>query len=406
MAVVGVFQAAVRMSTDFGVGQSVIRSRSGDDPSFLQTAWTFNIVKSVAMYLAVLLVAGALLLAQGSWELGDTIYADPLLPALLIVSSLSILISGLGSMNTALSERKLRVGRMTTIGLSSRVVGLCVMIVSAWLNPSVWALVHGNLAAVALSSLLSHIALPGPRMRLAWVPEHVREIWGFGKWLVGSSIATFASNNGDRLILAAFLAPLEFSLYAIARIWIDTGISMVRRASRPVSYAAFGEVSRERPEALWRAFKKVRLVQNAACVAAFLAFLLGGPVMIHFLYTAEYAPVGPLMAILAPLVLFNIYQPIGALLLSSGNSRNAAFVSTVRAVTMLTLLPLALAFLSPAWAFLVIVINPAFGTVGQIILASRIVPLSTRREFAILAGVVTISAAIALGLGMTWSPGG
>lgn len=406
MAVVGVFQAAVRMSADFGVGQSVIRSRSGEDPDFIRTAWTFNLAKSMAMYLAVLLLAAGLALTQGAVELGDTIYADPQLPALLMVSSLSIVISALSSMNSALSERKLLVGRMTAIGLSSRIVGLGVMILSAWLDPSVWALVHGNLATVAVSSALSHVVLPGPRMGFAWNRTHVREIWGFGKWLVGSSIATYISNSGDRLILAAFLAPLEFSLYAIARIWIDTGISILQRASRPISYAAFGEVARERPGALWRSFKKIRLVQNTASVAAFFVFLSAGPFIINFLYTKEYDSVGPLIAILSPLLLFNTYQPISALLLSSGLSRNAAAVSTARAVAMLVLLPLSLTFLGPAWAFLVIVINPAFGTVGQLILASRIVPLSKPREFAILAAIVALSAAITVGLGVSWRPGG
>jgi hypothetical protein len=46
------------MFSDFGLNASVIRSARGDDPVFLQTAWTVQILRGVMLWLISVMLAG------------------------------------------------------------------------------------------------------------------------------------------------------------------------------------------------------------------------------------------------------------------------------------------------------------------------------------------------------------
>jgi O-antigen/teichoic acid export membrane protein len=58
MALVTVFLTGLKMFSDFGLNASIIRSARGDDPIFLQTAWTVQILRGVMLWLISVMLAG------------------------------------------------------------------------------------------------------------------------------------------------------------------------------------------------------------------------------------------------------------------------------------------------------------------------------------------------------------
>ena len=50
MALVNAFMQGMEMLTDFGVSANIIQSRRGQDPVFLRTAWTVQILRSVVLW--------------------------------------------------------------------------------------------------------------------------------------------------------------------------------------------------------------------------------------------------------------------------------------------------------------------------------------------------------------------
>jgi O-antigen/teichoic acid export membrane protein len=75
MALVTVFLVGLAMFSDVGIGPAISQSERGDDPAFLNTAWTINVVRGGLLWLmscAVLRSTGAgAAVAGGGADLAD-----------------------------------------------------------------------------------------------------------------------------------------------------------------------------------------------------------------------------------------------------------------------------------------------------------------------------------------------
>jgi O-antigen/teichoic acid export membrane protein len=395
VAVVASLQAGLVMMTDVGVQQSVIRSAKGEDARFLRTAWTFNLLKFLLVALGMTLLGAVVMAAQQAFDLGDTIYADSVLGPLLMAWSLTLASRGFISINVKLAERRLAVGRVVLLELFEKALSVAAMIAFALVEPSVWALFWGALIGTAAHAALSHVVLPGPRMGFLLDRAHAAEIWRFGKWLIGSSIFGFLARQGDRFILGALLAPADFGLYAVARLWIDAAGDAILKITGPLNYAAIGEVSRRERGGLAGAFAKLRIIQFLICLAPFAGVVLLGREAIDLLYAPDYHKVGFYLTLLAPLPLLYMYLPLHFLILNWGDSRMIATVTALRFAAIVTALPLAYYLFGVAGAVLAAALNNAWGAPRQIALGARLTPMSRRRELATLAAVVAGGGAVA-----------
>lgn len=399
MALVFTLHSGLEMLTDVGLKPAVVRSSNGGDPLFLRTAWTLQAIKFGVGALAVVALATLLAALAASVDLGDTIYADPRLPALIAASALIVAVSGFQSMNIATAERDVAMYRIIAVNAVAYVFTTMVIIIWAWLSPSVWALLWGTLFGAALRSALSHLVLPGPRMGFLLDRAHVAEIWGFGKWLMGSSALGFFAKHGDKLVLAALFDPTLFSFYAIARLWVDAAQQTVNRVSGSVGLAALSEVNRKRPADLPRAFRKYRLAQNAVCAGAFFVFLALGQMLIGSLYPPEFATVGALMPLLAPLLILQMYQSYTSLALMAGRSREFAAVTLWRTVSLLAGIPLTFWIFGPSWTVFFIAINGAVGVPLLLRIAADVIPVNRRLELIWLGAIIAAAAAITQAFG-------
>ena len=394
MAMAMSLQSGLMMATDIGLNQSVIRSERGEDPRFLRTAWTIKVIRHAQLSLLFLGLAGLVYVLAQRFDLGDTVYADPMLPWVMAALALPLALKGLVSMNLALNERRMRMASFVLLNAGSQVVTLAAIIVFALIEPSVWALVWGGVIGSVIRVAASHIVIPGPRMGFLLDRDHAGEIWGYGKWLMGASFFTFFAQQGDRLIFGALLAPFDFGIYAVARLWVDAAAGMVTRVSTPVSLAALSEVRRERPKQLGPVFRRIRLLQNAVCIGAFGVLAVGGRPIVEFLYPPNFHAVGAVVILLAPLLLLRIWSVYGTLVLAMGDSRNFATVTALRCAALLVTVPAFFHFFGPAWAYFAVAINHAWGVPQQLRIAAHAAPVFYAFEMLLLAAAVATAAAL------------
>ena len=151
MALVNVFMQGLAMFSDVGIGPSIIQNKRGDDPVFLNTAWTIQVVRGVALWIVSCLIA---------WPVAK-LYGQPMLFQLLPVAGLTALIAGFNSTSLFTCNRNLALGRLTILDFVTQVISISVMCFWAWLFPSVWALVGGGLTGAFIKMILSHTTLPG-----------------------------------------------------------------------------------------------------------------------------------------------------------------------------------------------------------------------------------------------------
>lgn len=340
IAFVSTLIVAFNLFSDIGLQQNIIREKDGDTAKFLRVVWVMKLFRGVLIAFCVALMALLLGLWGASFGAEGTIYADPVLPWLVLVAALIPLLQGVESSTKELAMRRLEMGRITVVEIGAQVITILTMVGFASFDPTVWALMAGMLIGNIARSLASHQVYPGPRMRLDWDPGIALRIWRYGKWLLGSSAFTFFARQSDKLILAGLLSSTSFGTYTIALIWVDAGRLILGRVAGQVGFSSIGEVVRDRPDDAPRLFRKIQTAMDGLCVAGFLACFFGGPTFVEMLYTEAYAEAGAKLQILGLILLVTRFDQLNHLIMSIGNSRAMMVISGLRAVALCVSLPL------------------------------------------------------------------
>jgi len=176
MALVNVLMQGLQMFSDVGIGPSIIQNERGEEPIYLNTAWTIQAGRGILLFLVSLIAAGPV----------AKFYGEPLMASMLPVVGLGAAISGFNSTALFTTVRKVALGRLTLIELVSQAAGLLVTIGIAFVWHTVWGIVFGGLLSSIVRLVLGHAALPGIRNRLVWDRESAHALMRFGP---GSSSA-------------------------------------------------------------------------------------------------------------------------------------------------------------------------------------------------------------------------
>ena len=173
------------------------------------------------------------------------------------------------------------------------------MIGWAYVYSSVWSIVAGTLLGSLLRVVLSHVMMPGPRMRFAWGKEHVKEIVTFGKWINLSSIATFAGSQSDFIILGLLLPIPVLGMYYIAKMLSDSIESLLERLNGTMTLPILGEVIRNNPENLRNRYYRFRLPIELVAAGAAGFLFAASQLIVNVLYDQRYAEAGVMLQILS-----------------------------------------------------------------------------------------------------------
>lgn len=400
MAMVTTLQVGLTLVTDLGVHVSVVQSRDGENPRFLRVCWVVQAVRGAGLAILVVVAAGLLWLLAPSLAAPGTVYADPRLPGMLALSSLSLVMKGLESPNQFLAERRLAMGQLALVNLASQVAGLSGMIALGLINPTVWALLCGLLIGAVCRLALTHLVFAGPRMAVEWDRQIVGELWNFGKWLMGSSVLHFVAGYADRLILGALLDVESFGFYTIALMWVQAASQLVGKLTGSVGFSVFAQVRRERPEQTASIFRRFSNVIDGVCLTGFLTILFVGPVLIDLLYPDHYATSATFMPLLGLALLADRFQALGMLVLSGGNSRAILSTAALRAVAICVSLPTCFALFGIGGALLATALSPLAQTP---VLIARAQPVLGRRIWVDVAWIIAVLGA-SVGVYLVYAP--
>jgi O-antigen/teichoic acid export membrane protein len=358
MAIATMVMYGLALFSDVGLRQSVVQSRRGQEAAFLNTAWTIQAARGFVIWGAALGVAGgfALLNVIGILPSGS-VYADPNLPAVIVVLSLSAVIAGFESTKLHEASRSLSLDRVTRIDLASQLLGVLGMLAWALVDRSIWALVAGGLCAAAARTLLTHAWLPGNANRWRWEGAAFREIMGLGKWIFAASVLGFLVNSADRLILGALVDSAVLGVYAIAFLLFSAVEQVLVKIVGDVSYPALSEVARERPAALRSAYYRFHLaVGLPACFAAGLLVAAAEP-LVAVLYDPRYAEAGWMLQILAVALVTLPFRVATQCFVVLGEPAQMSAICAIRLVALCAAVPLGWHFFGLPGALWAIVLS-------------------------------------------------
>ena len=206
MALLNTMMIGLSLFSDLGLVPSVIRSERGDDPGYLNTVWTVQVIRGFGLWLVC---------AGLSWPI-MRFYGNSQLLTLVPALGLSLIITGFNSTSVLTFNRHMEVRNVALLELLTQAFQLAVTVVAALVDPSVWALVFGRLASDALRVVISHFMIAGYRNRFALDKATVRELLSFGKWVFASTAVTFLASQSDRLVLGKLVSMTTLGLYGVA----------------------------------------------------------------------------------------------------------------------------------------------------------------------------------------------
>lgn len=326
MALINVLMIGLNMFSDLGLGPNIVQSRRGDDPRFLNTAWTVQFLRGCAIWLCAIV---------GAWPFAK-FYEDPRLLGLVPVVGFSAVITGLNSMKVFSAQRHIDYARLTMIDLASQAASVTLMIGWAAWQPSVWALVGGWLFGNLVKTVATHVAMPGAPDRFSWDRTSVHELIGFGKWIFLSTVLSFAANSAGSLILGKLVSMTEVGIFAIA-VTLAKGVEQAfETISSRVLLPVFARI-KEMPIADVRSrLMRVRLAVMATFLPPLWGLAIFGRQVIELLFDPRYHGGGWILQIYAISAMPGIISGIGQFYLAKGNSFLVMALSAIRLITYLT----------------------------------------------------------------------
>lgn len=332
MALLNIFIIGLHLFSDIGIGPSIIQNKRGDEPAFLNTAWTLQIVRGCGLWLCCVAIA---------WPLAK-FYQEPQFLWLIPVVGLSTIISGFNSTALFTLNRQMAVGKLGIFELGVQVISLTVMIVWAWFSPTIWALIIAGLVADLVRLVWSHRLIPGSRNRFAWDREAADAIFSFGRWVFVSTALTFLATQADRLILGKLFSFEMLGVYGIAYMLAEMPRQLTLVISGKVIFPTVARLTHLPRETLRaKILQKRRLVLGVLALG--LTVLLSfGDILILSLYDQRYVQAAWMLPILAlgiwPNVLFQTLG--GPFLLAVGKPIYAAYGNFLRLLIISIGLPL------------------------------------------------------------------
>jgi len=329
MALVMVFMMGLAMFSDVGVGPSIMQSKRGDDPDFLNTAWTIQVIRGTCLWLFS--CAMAIPVAH--------FYNEPQLAELIPIAGLGLLITGFTPTRLETAQRHLVLGRVSMTNISTQVVGILAAIGFALLTKSVWAFVLSSLVSIIAQLWMYDRFLPGARNHFRWEKEAVHELVHFGKWIFLSTVAGFLFTQGDKVILGKYLSIEMLGIYNIGYFLASFPLAL----SSNIIHKILIPLYRERPPSEspenYHKMRVMRFGLTALLLTLLMGFAFIGVWLVNVLYDLRYMDAGAIVVLTAvmqiPLVIVITYDQAA---LAAGDSKRFFVLAGTKAVAMVTCL--------------------------------------------------------------------
>lgn len=348
MALVQIFIRGLTLFSDIGIRPSIIRSDNGNDPVFLNTAWTIQVIRGFGLWICCLIIAFPV----------ANYYEDSRLLWLIPVVGLTTIISGFNSTSLATLNRHLEIRKLALLELGVQIVSLLILLVWAWLNPTIWALVGGNLISILLMALCSHFLNPGKPNWFFWDRKAVKEIISFGKWIFLSTAMTFLASEADRILLGKYFSLDLLGVYVIAFTFADIPRQISIKIGSQVIFPAFSQLA-----GLPRKTLKAKIAKKRWYMLLLLGFIVTillcfGDLIILGLYDSRYQQAAWMLPIIAiglwPLLLCTT---IDRFLMAIGKPSYLAVGNFLKFIYMIVAIPVGYSQFGVIGAIAVIALN-------------------------------------------------
>jgi O-antigen/teichoic acid export membrane protein len=163
----------------------------------------------------------------------------------------------------------------------------------------------------------------------------------FGKWIFLSSIFTFFSVQGDRLLLGYYLDMAQLGIYSIAIMLSEAMQSVILKINYGVVLPAYGKVAQEEIHRIRTVVDRTRLGIDAFLILPIAALMILSSWIVDVLYDGRYHDAGWILQILClRLLMTAALTNSETCLVALGHSKYAFMQSACRSIWILAGIPI------------------------------------------------------------------
>ena len=280
-----IFIAVANTFVDGGFGSALIQKKRPTKEDYSTIFW-WNMFLSMLLYGLLYICAPAI----------ARFYNLPILSDVLRVQGIVLMINALSIIQQNQLRKQLKFKRLASVTVVSATLSAVIAIVLAYLGWGVWALVAQQLMLSGFITIILWV-INGWYPSLIFSRESFKQLFGFGGYILATSIINTFANNIQGLLLGRFFNPAVLGYYTQARKLEDVASTSLSTIVDQVSYPVLSEIQDE-PQRLVVILKKLVAVIAYVSIAIMIILITLAHPLILFLYSEKWLPCIPYLQIL------------------------------------------------------------------------------------------------------------
>jgi O-antigen/teichoic acid export membrane protein len=184
--------------------QQYIISKPTVDDDDLNTSWTINIILSFALWLILILLTPTIVAYFNMGIAQNGLY----------VLSITIFINALSNPGIWLYKKALNYKKFFILEVTAKSCSFFIVIILAFLNPTFWAIIWGDIVSVTILFMGSYFLHP---FRPKFSKSKFKIQWSYSKWMFLKGILTFLKQHLDNLLVSKLFNPSSLGGYYLSK---------------------------------------------------------------------------------------------------------------------------------------------------------------------------------------------
>ncbi|MGQ9697372.1 MAG: lipopolysaccharide biosynthesis protein [Armatimonadota bacterium] len=277
VAAAGLLIELTSLFSSVGIGAAVVHRRDRIREA-LHTGFFIQTGLSLALFLLVFFTA----------PLWGAFYRRPDVTPVVRVLALGLIINSLTFAPSTMLSRELRFGLMCLPEVGSALGYAMLAVPLALAGAKHWSLVGGILGSAVLSLVVWYVVSPY-RPRLMFDPALARELWGYGRHVLATTLVGYLVIHVDDFAVGRMLGVAALGYYAFAYRWGNWAATDLVRLVNRITFPAYAKIQHDLDRVREAYLESLRCLGAVVIPISFGLFAVA-PQFIVGVFGAKWAP--------------------------------------------------------------------------------------------------------------------
>lgn len=306
-----------------GFNQALIQKKenTGD---YLDAAWTVLIIRGLIVLIILYLIAPFV----------AVFFHAPKVQSIIRVLGLTFFIASFENIGILYFQKELEFQKVFIYRFMGIFTNFIIAILAALILRSVWALVLGLFAEKVVNLMVSYIIHPY-RPHLSKDFEKTKELFHFGRWVLGANILTFLGDHIDDILVGRLLSAVALGFYQMAYRISNILETEITRVISGVAFPAYAKIQDEKTR-VQKAYLRIMRLTIAISLPVTFAMVLLAPEFTLIFLSEKWMPIVTPMQLLAVAGLIKSIASTGSpLFIGSGYPKYEYYMQLIRGFIIL-----------------------------------------------------------------------